>query len=42
LLGGLVAAVILAVLLVEGAGSAQPHHTVQIVQANNFPCVDCP
>jgi hypothetical protein len=41
LLGGLVAAAILAVALLGGAGAADSKPTVQSVQAGNPPCSDC-
>ncbi|MBB5896074.1 hypothetical protein [Kutzneria kofuensis] len=42
LLGGLVAAAILAVVLLEGSGAAAPHRTtVETIQAGNTPCEDC-
>jgi hypothetical protein len=41
LLGGLVAAAILAAALVGGAGAMDPKPTVQSVQAGEAPCSDC-
>jgi hypothetical protein len=41
-LGGLVAAAILAILLVEGVGDAASHRTtVENIQASNPPCRGC-